>query len=138
MPAGSRPSPSARWSPASLTPLTHSVSLSTLRLFCSTPFAPCAGRLPGDMFRSSTRLSTGAPCRTANARDGCPYPALGTGSGLPCGSHRVRCAITDAVPGPAPEPSARGRPPVRAAHPLRTPDRLPDDISRTGAPSSES
>ena len=31
VPAGSRPSPSARWSPASLTPFAHSVSLSSLR-----------------------------------------------------------------------------------------------------------
>ena len=35
------------------------------------------------MFRSSARLSTGAPCHTANARGGHPYPALGTGLGFP-------------------------------------------------------
>ena len=78
-----RPSPSARWSPASLTPLTHSVSLSALRLFCSTPFAPCAGRLPVDMFRSSSRLSTGAPCRTAARAADAPIPLSAQAPGYP-------------------------------------------------------
>ena len=83
VPAGSRPSPSARWSPARLTPRTHSVSRSTRRCGGSTPFAPCAGRLPGYMFRSSHRLSTGAPCHTAARAADAPIPLSAQAPGYP-------------------------------------------------------
>jgi hypothetical protein len=115
VPAGSRPSPSARWSPASLTPLTHSVSLSALRSFCSTPFAPCAGRLSGDMFRSSTRLSTGPPAALLMRAADAPIPLSAQAPGYPAAVTACAARLQTRFLARRLSLPLGGRPPVPAA-----------------------
>ena len=78
-----RPSPSARWSPASLTPVAYSVRFPRCALSAGLHSLPSSCRLPGDMFRSSARLSTGAPCHTAARAADAPIPLSAQAPGYP-------------------------------------------------------
>lgn len=99
-------------------------------LFPLKPLLSKLDRLIDDTVLPTPRLSTGAPLRTASRASGCPSSTSGTGSGLPwrrspaCAARlhtRMFATLRLSLP-------LGGRPPVRAALPLRTPNRLPDDM----------
>ncbi len=75
LPLGGRP-------PAQLRSLTLS-RFPRCAYFARLHSLPSSCRLPGDMFRSSARLSTGAPCHTAARAADAPIPLSAQAPGYP-------------------------------------------------------